>query len=203
VQQGRPVTPPVVVGFIGLGAMGKPIARNLLVSGFPRIILCHRDPAAPTALAALGETVVTSLAEVAGRADVIILMLPSSREVEAAVVGPDGLENVARPGQVIVDMGMSDPASTRVLARWLTARGIGYLDAPVTGGASGAGAGTLTIMVGGPARVLDRIRTILEGSCPGRWWKKTASPWSSSYSFSGTASIVSSTGDGSSLRMDS
>jgi 2-hydroxy-3-oxopropionate reductase len=155
------MTSPTRVGFIGLGVMGQPMARNLLAKGFPLTVLRHRNPSAPDALAKLGATVAATPADLARRVDVVILMLPSSREVETVVTGPGGLEHFIRRSQVILDMGTSDPASTRTLAARLDGQGVAYLDAPVSGGVSGAEAGTLTIMVGGPAEVFDRIHPIL------------------------------------------
>jgi 3-hydroxyisobutyrate dehydrogenase-like beta-hydroxyacid dehydrogenase len=150
------------LGVVGLGAMGRPMAANLLAGGFPVAVLRHRDTAAPSALAAAGAGVVDSLAALVAAVDAIILMLPSSQEVEETVLGPDGLEGLARPGQVIVDMGTSDPASTRRLSERLASRGVDFLDAPVTGGVKGAAAGTLLIMAGGPPHALDRVRPALE-----------------------------------------
>lgn len=154
------------LGFIGLGAMGMPMARNLLRKGFQVTVVRHRDPDAPAVLAALGAAVVDSPLELGGRAEVVILMLPTSREVEEVVLGSGelsgrgpsggGLAGVMRPGQIVLDMGTSDPASTRRLADQLAVQGVAFLDAPVTGGVKGAEAGTLTIMVGGPSDVAER-----------------------------------------------
>jgi len=149
-------SPPI--GFIGLGAMGLPMARNLLRKGFQVMVVRHRDPNAPASLAALGAAVVDSPAALGGRAEVVILMLPTSREVEEVVLG---LADVVRPGQVVVDMGTSDPVSTRRIAAMLAARGVAFIDAPVTGGVKGAEAGTLTIMVGGQSDAVERIRPVL------------------------------------------
>lgn len=154
--------PQMTLGFIGLGAMGRPMARNLLTKGFPLTVLRHRDPSAPAALAELGAAVAASPAELASRADVIILMLPSSHEVETVVAGSGGLEHIVHRGKVILDMGTSDPVSTRALAQRLDAKGIAYVDAPVTGGVAGAEAGSLTIMFGGASGVFDRVRPILD-----------------------------------------
>ncbi len=149
------------LGFIGLGAMGMPMARNLLRKGFRVTVVRHRDPDAPAALAALGAGVVASPVELDGRADVVILMLPTSREVEEVVLGAGGLAGVLRPVQTIVDMGTSDPASTRRIAAALATRGVAFIDAPVTGGVGGAEAGTLTIMAGGPPDAVERVRPVL------------------------------------------
>jgi 2-hydroxy-3-oxopropionate reductase len=140
--------------------MGLPMARNLLRKGFRVTVVRHRDPNAPAALAALGAAVVASPHELGGRAEVVILMLPTSREVEEVVLG--GLAGVMRPGQIILDMGTSDPASTRRIADQLAVQGVAFLDAPVTGGVKGAEAGTLTIMVGGPSEAVERVRPVLQ-----------------------------------------
>lgn len=153
--------PLLSIGFIGVGLMGMPMARNLLRSGFPLTVVRHRDPDAPAALAALGAGVVASPSELRNRAEVVILMLPTSREVEEVVLGSGGLADILQPGQVVVDMGTSDPASTRRIAAELATRGIVLIDAPVTGGVKGAEEGTLTIMAGGPAEVVERIRPVL------------------------------------------
>lgn len=157
-------SPPL--GFMGLGAMGLPMARNLLRKGFQVTVVRHRDPNAPASLAALGAAVVDSPAALGGRAEVVILMLPTSREVEEVVLGGGGLSNggladVVRSGQVVVDMGTSDPVSTRRIAAMLAARGVAFIDAPVTGGVKGAEAGTLTIMVGGQPDAVERIRPVM------------------------------------------
>ncbi len=149
------------IGFIGPGLMGMPMARSLLRKGFRVTVVCHRDLNAPAALAALGAGIVASPVELDGRVEVVILMLPTSREVEEVVLGAGGLAGVLRPGQTIVDMGTSDPASTRRIAAALATQGVAFIDAPVTGGVGGAEAGTLTIMAGGPAEVVERIRPVL------------------------------------------
>lgn len=160
------------LGFIGLGAMGLPMARNLLRKGFKVTVVRHRGPDAPAALAALGAAVVASPHELGGRAEVVILMLPTSREVEEVVLGSGGptsrglggggLAGVMRPGQIVLDMGTSDPASTRRIAAALAGGGVAFVDAPVTGGVKGAEAGTLTIMVGGPSEAVERVRPVLQ-----------------------------------------
>lgn len=148
------------LGFIGLGAMGMPMARNLLRKGFRVTVVRHRDLVAPAALAEISARIVDSPAELGDLAEMVILMLPTSREVEEVVLG--GLADVMRPGQIILDMGTSDPASTRRLAAHLAVHAVAFLDAPVTGGVKGAEAGTLTIMVGGPSEAVERVRPVLQ-----------------------------------------
>ncbi|MDR7556790.1 MAG: NAD(P)-dependent oxidoreductase [Armatimonadota bacterium] len=152
----------VRVGFIGLGAMGLPMAERLLRAGFPVVAVRHRDHRGPTALTAAGGRVVDTPAALAPLVDVVVTMLPSSREVEAVVTGEAGLEPDLRPGQVVLDMGTSDPAATRALAARLAPRGVDVVDAPVSGGVRGAVDGTLLIMVGGAPAAVARVRPILE-----------------------------------------
>ncbi|MDR7537479.1 MAG: NAD(P)-dependent oxidoreductase [Armatimonadota bacterium] len=154
--------PPPRVGVIGLGAMGLPMARRLLAAGFPVVATRHHDPHAPAILAAAGGGIVETPVALAPLVDVVVLMLPSSREVEAVVTGEGGLEAAMAPEQVLVDMGTSDPASTRRLAARLAARGVSLVDAPVSGGVKGATDGTLVIMAGGPPEVVARVRPILD-----------------------------------------
>ncbi|MDI6771930.1 MAG: NAD(P)-dependent oxidoreductase [bacterium] len=154
------------LGFIGLGAMGMPMAQNLLRKGFRVTVMRHRDPDAPVALAGLGAGIVDSPAEFGGLVEAVILMLPTSREVEEVVLGSGGfgsrgIAGVMSPGQIVLDMGTSDPASTRRLAAQLAVQGVAFLDAPVTGGVKGAEAGTLTIMVGGPSDAVERAQPVL------------------------------------------
>jgi len=150
------------IGFIGTGSMGQPMAANLLRKGFPVTTIVHRRPEPVRALEELGARVAGSLAALVEECPIIIACLPSSIEVEAAVLGPGGVLETARRGGVFVDTGTSRPASTRMLAGRLEERGIAMLDAPITGGVRAAREGTLTIYVGGPAGVLARLRQPLE-----------------------------------------
>ena len=149
------------VGVIGLGAMGAPMARNLLKGGHSVTVFARRAEAiAP--LVSAGATAAGSPAEVASRSDVTITMVIDTRAVEEVALGPRGIIEGARPGSVMVDHSTIDPDGARRVASALEARGIDMLDAPVSGGAAVAEAGVLSIMAGGDEAVLNRVRPILE-----------------------------------------
>ncbi|HEY8884710.1 MAG TPA: NAD(P)-binding domain-containing protein, partial [Chloroflexota bacterium] len=139
---------PETIGFIGLGIMGKPMARNLLKAGYP-LVVHNRSQAAVDELVAAGATAATSPREVAARSDVVITMLPDSPDVQAVVLGPNGILAGARSGSVLIDMSTIAPAVTRELAAEAARVEMSTLDAPVSGSDQGAINGTLAIMVGG------------------------------------------------------
>jgi 3-hydroxyisobutyrate dehydrogenase len=146
-----------MIGFVGLGNMGGRIARRLLDGG-ESVLGYDADPARA---AQVGVEPADSLAAIAGAADVVLLSRPDSPVIERVVGGDGGLEAHARPGQVIVDLSTAAPSSTRALHDRLAERGVAYLDAGISGGAAGAEQGTLTIMAGGDADALDRVRPVL------------------------------------------
>ncbi len=148
------------VGYIGLGLMGKSIARNILKAGFP-VVVHNRSQAAVAELVAEGAVAAHSPAEVAGQVDVIFTNLPDSPDVEKVVLGPDGILETARTGLVFVDNSTIKPATARQLAARLAEEGVFALDAPVSGGDIGAKNGTLTIMVGGDAGALEKVMPVL------------------------------------------
>ena len=151
------------VSFLGLGAIGTPIARHL--AGAPSIDLCvwNRTTSRAQAFATEhGGRVASSPAQAAQGADVVITCFPVSRDVEAILDGADGLLASLAKGATVVDCTSGDPATSRRIAARLAERGIGFLDAPVSGGVAGAEAGTLTVMVGGDAATLERVRPVLE-----------------------------------------
>ena len=148
-----------LVGFVGLGVMGRPMARNLVRAGFDVTVHDLNASAVREAVDA-GARDGKSLAGVA-EAEIVITMLPDTPDVEAVVLGPTGLAEVLRPGSVLVDMSTISPIATRGFAEHLRRRNVAMLDAPVSGGFQGAEAGTLSIMVGGDAAVLERCRPIL------------------------------------------
>jgi 2-hydroxy-3-oxopropionate reductase len=148
------------VGVIGLGAMGAPIARNLLKAGHTVTVHARRVEAmAP--LVALGAQGGGSPAEVASLSDVILTMVIDTRAVEAVTLGPGGIVEGARAGIVVIDHSTIDPDGARRIASALKAKQVDMLDAPVSGGAAVAEAGALSIMVGGEAGVLERCRPVL------------------------------------------
>lgn len=152
--------PDLAVGVIGLGNMGRGIAANLSRAGF---LKAAWDPSPATRELPFCGTIAFGAGRAMAQAcDVIIFVVPTSREIAANLEGPDGILAVDRPGQVIVDLTTSHPTRTKELARMAGARGRAYLDAGMTGGALGADAGTLTLMMGGEAPVLERIRPALE-----------------------------------------
>lgn len=150
-----------VVGFIGLGIMGRPMARNVLAAGFPLVVYdLMSEPV--NELVSAGATAANSPAEVAASADVVLLCLPDSPDVEAAMAGPQGLLASTRQGQILVDMSTISPVTARAMAEKAAVKGATLLDAPVSGGQVGAANGTLSIMVGGDAEALEQVRPILE-----------------------------------------
>lgn len=149
------------VGYIGLGLMGKSIARNILKAGFP-LVVHNRSRGSVEELAAEGATPAFSPAEVARQVDVIFTNLPDSPDVELVVLGKDGIIEGAREGLILVDNSTIKPATARMIAEKLAEKGVQSLDAPVSGGDIGARNGTLTIMVGGPEAALETVRPVLE-----------------------------------------
>jgi 3-hydroxyisobutyrate dehydrogenase len=168
-----------VIGFIGLGNMGIPMSQHLVAAGY-QVRGFDTSPGAIANFEAIGSsdagggvTAVTDLASVAEGADAVILMLPDSDIVERVVLGrlasepapadgtTGGLLASLPAGATIIDMSSSDPARTRILADQLAVAGVTLIDAPVSGGVSGARAATLAIMVGGPAEAFDRFKPML------------------------------------------
>lgn len=150
------------VGMIGLGKMGSPMARNLLKAGFP-LTVHNRSQPAVEALVALGATGVDAPAAVAEATDVILTSLPDPAAVEAVYLGPNGLVDAARAGQIYADTSTVGPQTSRTLAERLRERGAAFLDAPVSGGVAGAEAASLTVMIGGEADDFERARPVLAG----------------------------------------
>ncbi|HTR96009.1 MAG TPA: NAD(P)-dependent oxidoreductase [Trebonia sp.] len=150
------------VGFVGLGNMGGRMTRRLVAAGFHVTGYDLR----PGQAESVGASSAVSLGDVCDGTSAVLLSLPDSRAVEAVVLGSrpsaDGLIEFARPDQVLIDLSTSAPSSTRRLYDLLAARGIGYLDAGISGGAAAADKGTLTIMAGGSAAVLDSVRWVFE-----------------------------------------
>lgn len=149
------------VGFIGLGVMGRPMARNLVAAGYPLVV--HSRSRAPVDdLASIGAEAAETPREVASRVDVVITMLPDTPQVQEVLLGENGVAGVLRSGGIVIDMSSIDPLVTVDLARELDQRGVGMLDAPVSGGERGAIQGTLSIMVGGPSEAFQRALPIFQ-----------------------------------------
>jgi 3-hydroxyisobutyrate dehydrogenase len=148
------------IAFIGLGNMGLPMVANLVKAGY-RVHAADIRREAVEAAVGHGAHPADSAAEATRRAEIVVTMVPNSPEVEAAYLGPTGVLEGARPGQIAIDMSTIDPATTRRVGARLEAAGVRMLDAPVSGGVPGAVAGTLTIMVGGDPAVVAEVRPIL------------------------------------------
>lgn len=148
------------VGFIGLGVMGRPMALNLVKAGFSLVVHSRSRPSVERLVEA-GAADATSPADVARRSDVIITMLPDTPDVRLVLAGPSGVFEGLRPSSVVIDMSTISPLATRELAAEVSAMGAALLDAPVSGGEIGAINGTLSIMVGGDAVALERVRPVL------------------------------------------
>jgi 2-hydroxy-3-oxopropionate reductase len=150
----------LTVGFIGLGVMGKPMAANLHAAGYD-VLVHNRSRSAVDALAAAGLRAARDVAHVASESGVIITMLPDSPQVTEVALGPGGILAHARRGTVLIDMSTIRPDVAQQVAREALDRGIEFLDAPVSGGEQGAIDGTLSIMAGGHAETLERVRPVL------------------------------------------
>lgn len=148
------------VGFIGLGIMGHPMAAHLLSAGHS--LFAHSRSSVPQSLLNQGAIRCRSGAEVASKAEIVILMLPDTPDVEAVLFGRDGVSQGLSRGKVVVDMSSISPIATKEFARRIGELGCQYLDAPVSGGEVGAKAATLTIMVGGKADGFERVRPLFE-----------------------------------------
>ena len=148
------------IGFIGLGLMGKPMALNLVKTGFT-LTVHSRSQAPVNALVAAGAAGADTPAAVAASSDVIITMVPDSPDVKAVLEGPQGVFDSVRPGSVIIDMSTIAPAAAREFAAKATSLGVSMLDAPVSGGEVGAINASLSVMVGGDAAALERVRPVL------------------------------------------
>lgn len=149
------------IGFIGLGVMGKPMAKNLLEVGY-RLIIWNRTRSKMEELVLHGADVVDSPKDVADNSDVIIIMVGDSSDVEEIVLGPSGVIEKAKPGLIVIDMSSISPITTRHISETLKKKGVKMLDAPVSGGEIGAREATLSIMVGGPKEVYDECLPIFK-----------------------------------------
>jgi 2-hydroxymethylglutarate dehydrogenase len=151
----------VKIGFIGIGQMGKHLSRRLLEAGY-RVIVHDLNKAATAPLLEKGAAWADSPATVAGLCRVVITSLPEPRDVEQVVCGRDGLRQSWRAGDIYIDMSTNSPSLIRRIAADAATKGVSVLDAPVSGGVRGAETGTLTIMVGGEAAPLKKVRKVLE-----------------------------------------
>lgn len=148
------------IGFIGLGIMGEGMARNLLRANFS-LRVWNRTASRVEPLVDAGATAASSPAELAAQSDIIITCVSDTPDVEAVLLGPDGVIEGAQPGALVIDMSTINPLVTRTIAARLNERGVQMLDAPVSGGSEGAARGTLSIMVGGDAADVERAMPVL------------------------------------------
>jgi len=150
-----------VIGFIGLGIMGRPMARNLLKAGYP--LLVHSRSQGPVdEIVKAGAKAAASPGDVASQCDVLITMLPNSPDVELVALGPNGIIEGARRGLIFADMSTISPIVSQKIAKALEPKGVAMLDAPVSGGEKGAIDGALSIMVGGDKDVFERVLPIFQ-----------------------------------------
>jgi 2-hydroxy-3-oxopropionate reductase len=149
------------IAFVGLGIMGKPMSKNLLKAGHS-VVVFDVAPAPVADVVAAGGTAAKSSNDAASQADVIITMLPDGPEVEAAVLGPGGILEGAAKGSTVVDMSSISPVVAQKVGAACAAKGVEFLDAPVSGGEPKAIEGTLAIMVGGDAKTFEKIEPILK-----------------------------------------
>jgi 2-hydroxy-3-oxopropionate reductase len=148
------------IGFIGLGIMGTPMAANLLAAGHALQVFDIKP--VPEALSGKGAGVCASSREVAERSEVIIIMVPDTPHVEAALFGKDGVAEGLKAGKTVVDMSSISPLATKGFAKRINELGCDYLDAPVSGGEVGAKNASLSIMVGGPEAAFNRVKPLFE-----------------------------------------
>jgi 2-hydroxy-3-oxopropionate reductase len=152
---------PENIGFIGLGVMGKPMAKHLVAAGH-HLTVYNRSRAAVDDVVAAGATAAASPAEVARASAIVITMLPDTGDVEQVLTGPDGVLSALQTGAVVVDMSSISPVATERFAKLVAEKGGSMLDAPVSGGEIGAVNAQLSIMVGGDEATFTRVRPIFE-----------------------------------------
>ena len=153
------------VGFIGVGNMGNPMAGNVLKNGFPLTVF-DLNPAAASNLVASGARKAGSVQEVLEQSEIVMTCLPASPDVEALYLSAGGLIERARRDTILIDLSSVLPSTPRKLEPKATERGVHFLEAPVSGGVTGARAGTLAVMVGGDAAILERARAVLRSLGP-------------------------------------
>jgi 3-hydroxyisobutyrate dehydrogenase-like beta-hydroxyacid dehydrogenase len=149
------------VGFIGVGAMGGPMSRNIVTKTNHDVMVFDLDAKAMEACIKVGAKRGGSVAEIASSCDVVMMSLPTPKHVEAVVTGPGGIAEHAKAGTVVIDLSTNSPSVIKRLGEALAAKGIALVEAPVTGGVIKATDGTLTIICGGDEAVVDRQRPLL------------------------------------------
>ncbi len=149
------------VGFIGLGIMGRGMARNVLNAGFD-LCVWNRTPEKMQPFAEVGARTAMSPADLASQSDIIITCVSDTPDVEAVILGEQGVIHGAKPGALVIDMSTISPKATQQIAAALAEKGIHMLDAPISGGSEGAAQGTLSIMVGGDAAQVERAMPLFQ-----------------------------------------
>ncbi len=149
------------IGLIGLGIMGKPMAKNLLKGGYTDLLVNDRSQAPVDEVVAAGAKA-ASKQEIGRQCDVVLTMLPNSPHVKAVMLGEDGVAAYMRPGTIFIDMSSINPIASKEIAAALAERGVEMLDAPVSGGEPKAVDGTLSFMVGGKQKIFDRCKPLLD-----------------------------------------
>ncbi len=150
------------IAFLGLGAIGRPMAARIAAAGMPLAVWNRTAERAASFARETGARHAHTPADAARGADVVITCLSTSHDVASLLDGPDGLMAGLRKGATLIDCTSGDPATSRRIAARLAEQGVGFIDAPVSGGTTGAEKGTLTVMVGGDAATLDRVRPVLQ-----------------------------------------
>lgn len=149
------------IGFIGVGAMGGPMSRNIVGKTNHEVTVFDLNPAAMEACIEAGARRGASIAEVAASSEVVMMSLPTPKHVETVIAGADGVAANARPGTVVIDLSTNSPEVIKRLGELLSTKGISLIEAPVTGGVIKATDGTLTIIAGGDEAVIDKQRPLL------------------------------------------
>ena len=148
------------VGFVGLGTMGAAMAANLARAGFP-LTVWNRTRGRAGALTELGATEARTARDLAANSDVVVICVSDTPDVESALFGPDGIADGIRRGSLVIDCSTIAPSASRTFAQRLREHGVGFVDAPVSGGSEGAQKATLTIFVGGEPEDAERARPVL------------------------------------------
>jgi len=150
------------IGFAGVGLMGRGMAGNILRKGYPLTVLSHRNREPVEALKAAGAAEADSPKSLAAASEVVILCMPNSQVVEQVCLGADGIVEGAAPGTLVLDASTAEPASTKRVAAALAAKGVDFIDAPMTMTPKEAMEGTLNVLVGGSDALVEKARPVLE-----------------------------------------
>jgi 3-hydroxyisobutyrate dehydrogenase len=150
------------VAFLGLGAIGRPMAARIVAGGHTLAVWNRTAARAQSFVSESGARLAATPAQAARGAQIVVTCLPTSRDVESLLDGADGLLAGMAEGSILMDCTSGDPEGCRRIAARLAERGAAFLDAPVSGGTTGAQNGTLTVMIGGAAEVLERVRPVVE-----------------------------------------